>query len=170
MNSIKKLFEINLNIKWHSILIAFIFMITFSLLFIFETKVGELWPTWDITSIKVKNIIESYYIYSWILISFLTVILFFILNIFTHFIKKWIIYFQLLLLWISLIPWYLFANQLVYHENRYADYAKAIISYIWYPLLVTIKDYIVIVLFFIILSQIIIFFKLLLKWKIFKTK
>lgn len=170
MNNIKKLYEINLNVKWHSILIAFIFVVTFSLLFAFETTIGELWPTWDITSFKVKNFIEPYYIYSWIIISFFTVILFFILNIFTRFIKKWIIYFQLLLLWISLFPWYLFANQLVYHENRYADYAKAIISYIGYPLLVTIKDFIFLFFFLIIFIQIIIFFKLLLKWKIFKAK
>ena len=170
MNSIKKLFEINANVKWHSILIAFIFVIIFSLLFAFETNIWELWPMSDITSFKVKDFFESYYIYSWILISILTIILFFILNIFARFVKKWTMYFQLLLLWISLLPWYVFANQLVYHENRYADYAKAIISYIWYPLLVTIKDFIVLLIFSIIFIQIIIFFKLLLKWKIFKTK
>jgi hypothetical protein len=170
MNNIKKLFEINSNVKWHSILIAFIFVIFFSLLFVFETSVGELWPTWDITSIKVKNFIESYYIYSWIIVSISTVILFFILNIFTRFIKKWIIYFQLLLLWISLLPWYLFANQLVYHENRYADYAKAIISYIWYPLLVTIEDFIWLFIIFLIIIQIILFLKKIVLWKILKKK
>lgn len=156
--------------KWHAILIAFLFFIFFSLLFAFETSVGEIWYLWDITSDKIIKFFEAYYIYSWIIIAFSSVILFFILNIFTRFIKKGIIYFQLFLLGLSLLPWYLFAIQLVYYEHRYADYAKAIISYIGYPLIITIKDFIGILVILIILFNIIIFFKFLLKWKILRKK
>ena len=162
--------DILIKSKWHSLIVAFIFFIFFSVLFAFETKVGELWPISDISSYKIKNFFDSYHIYAWIIISFLSVLLFFILNIFTRFIKNYKLYFQLFLLSLSLLPWYLFAKQLVYHENRYADYAKAIISYIWYPLLITIKDFIILLLMLIVFVHIFIFLKLLLKWKILKKK
>ena len=156
--------------KWHAILIAFVFLIFFSVLFYFETTIGELGPLWTISSQKVINFFEKYYIYSWIIIAFSTVLLFFILNIFTRFIKKWKLYFQYLLLILALVPWYMFANQLVYHENRYADYAKAIISYIGYPLLITIKDFVALFIVFIVICLIFRLLKLLIKWKILKKK
>lgn len=155
--------------KWHGLLIAIIFIVFFSVLFIFETKVWELWPVWDIKSQNIKDLFDKYYIYSWILVSILTIILFSILNLFTKLISNFKVYFQLLLLSISLLPWYFFANQLVFYENRYADYAKAIISYIWYPLLATIKDFILILIILIILVQILLFLKIIL-WKILKKK
>ena len=164
--------EINSNTKskWHSILIAFSFLILFSLLFIFESNIGELWPIWDISSLKIKDFFDEYAIYSWILIAFLSVILFFILNIFTRFIKNYKIYFQLFLIILSLLPWYIFANQLVYHENRYSDISKAIISYIWYPLLVTINDFVVVLIIIIIAIKIILFIKNKVLWKILEKK
>ena len=172
MNTTEVVQEINSNkkSKWHAILISLIFLVAFSILFAFETSVGELWPTRDIDSFKIKDFFEKYYIYSWIIISFLSVLLFFILNIFTRFVKNYKVYFQLLLISISLLPWYIFANQLVYHENRYANIAKAIISYIWYPLLITIKDFIVILIILIIIIQIILFLKHIVLWKILRKK
>ncbi len=152
--------------KWHIILIALSFLIFFSMLFIFESNVGELGPVWDITSFKIKELFDKYAIYSWIIVAFLSIILLFILNISTRYIKKYKAYYQLFLVSLSLLPWYLFANQLVYHENRYADISKAIISYIWYPLLVTISDFIVVIIFIIVVIQIILFVKNIILWKI----
>ncbi len=156
--------------KWHGLLISFIFLLFFSGLFMFEISVGELWPVWDITSFKVKDFFAKYYTYSWILVAFLSVLLFFILNIFTRFIKNYKVYFQLFLISLTLLPWYIFANQLVYHENRYADYAKATISYFGYPLLVTIEDFIVLLIISIITIQIILFLKYIILWKILRKK
>lgn len=34
----------------------------------------------------------------------------------------------------AVFPWYFFANQLLYHEKRYTDIARAIISYVGAPL------------------------------------
>ena len=156
--------------KWHGLLISFIFLLFFSGLFVFETNVGELWPRWDITSFKVKDIFEKYHIYTWIIVAFLSILLFFILNIATRYIKNYKVYFQLFLISLSLLPWYIFANQLVYHENRYAEYAKATISYIGYPLLVTIEDFIILLIISILIIQIILFLKYIILWKILRKK
>ena len=156
--------------KWHALIIWIIFLLFFSGLFMFEVSVGELWPIWDITSLKIKDIFEKFHIYGWIIVAFLSTILFFILNIFTRYIKNHKAYFQLFLVSISLLPWYIFANQLVYHENRYADFAKATISYFGYPLLVTIEDFIVLLITITLIVQIILFLKYIILWKILRKK
>jgi hypothetical protein len=159
--------EINSNnqSKWHALLVSFLFISLFWGLFIFEASLGELWPTGDIDSLTIKDLFEKYYIYTWFIVAVLSSILFFILNIFTRYIKYYKLSFQLLLIGFSLLPWYIFANQMVFHENRYADFAKAIISYIWYPLLVTITDFVIVLAMLLASIQIILFFKIMLLWK-----
>jgi hypothetical protein len=100
---------------------------------------GEVGPVNDIENSEIKSLFEKYYLFSGLVFGLLSGILFLVLNIFSRFAKQFSFYFKFIIIFASLLPWYFFARQLVFNENRIADYAKAAISYIGYPLLATTK-------------------------------
>lgn len=119
--------------------IFILFIVLFGLSFRFQAIMGEMGPVNDIENSEIRSIFEKYYLFSGLIFGLLSGILFLVLNIFSRLAKKVSFYFKFAIIFASIIPWYLFARQLVFKENRFADYAKAIISYIGYPLLATTK-------------------------------
>ena len=120
-------------------LVFVLLIVLFGLSFRFQALMGERGAVSDIENSGIKTLFEKYYLFSGLVFGFLSGVLFLLINIFSRFFKKWKFYFRFLAVAISILPWYLFARQLVFNEPRNADYARAIISYIGFPLLATVK-------------------------------
>lgn len=123
--------------KLKSFLVFLSLFFGFGLMFMFQVATGETGPLDEITNIKIINIFEKYYIYAGFVFGFLSAIFFVILNLFSKLLKKIIPCPRLLISFIVILPWYFVAHNLVFKEPRNVDYARAIISYIAYPLLAT---------------------------------
>jgi hypothetical protein len=120
-------------------LVFILIIIMFGLSFRFQAISGEIGPINDIENLKIKSLFEQYYLFAGLIFGLLSALLFLILNIVFKKILKYAYYTKYLVVSLSILPWYFFARQLVFNEGRFADYAKAIISYIGYPLLATTK-------------------------------
>lgn len=94
----------------------------------------------EITDPRVTNIFIKYDVYVGLLLGFLSMIGGYIvyLILVKLKLKKYNLIFPLLAGFMTL-PWYLFARQLVYFENKFTDMARGIIIYIGGPLLSTTK-------------------------------
>jgi hypothetical protein len=125
--------------KLIGLLVFVLLIILFGLSFRFQAVMGELGPVNDIESFKIKEMFQRYYLFSGLLFGLLSAILYLILGILLRWAGKYRSFVRIGVVFLSILPWYIFARQLVYAESRNADYAKAIISYIGYPLLATTK-------------------------------
>jgi len=123
--------------KFPTFLTCILLILLFGGLFAFNASGGGIGPIDDISSFKVKDIFSKYYMYSGFVFGLLSALLFLVLGAFARLFKKHAWIWKFTALFLSVLPWLIFANQLVYHENRYADWAKGVISYIGYPLLPT---------------------------------
>lgn len=125
--------------KLKSFLVFLSIFIGFGLMFMFQVATGETGPLKDIVNKEFIEIFEKYYIYAGFIFGFLSALIFLILNLFSKLLKKIMPWPRLLFSFLAILPWYFVAHELVYNEPRNVDYARAIISYIAYPLLATFK-------------------------------
>lgn len=94
----------------------------------------------DITDPRVTDLFTKYTVYAGLAMGFISMIGAYIL----HFILKKLKLMKYslsypVLAWLMLLPWYLFARELVYFENEYTNIARGLINYIGDPLLSTTK-------------------------------
>ncbi|MDO8260958.1 MAG: hypothetical protein Q7T50_05705 [Candidatus Magasanikbacteria bacterium] len=141
--------------KLKSFLVFLSLIAGMGLMFMFQVATGETGPLEEITNVKIITIFEKYYVYAGFVFGILSALFFIVLNLFSGLFKKIIPWPRLLISFIVILPWYFVAHQLVYDEPRNVDYARAIISYIAYPLLATFW-YLLAVLIFILLILVVI--------------
>ncbi|MDD2656278.1 MAG: hypothetical protein PHQ18_01765 [Patescibacteria group bacterium] len=124
----------------HSALLPFLFLILFGGLFYFFAYdlVSIKYP--DITDARITKIFSKYSIFAGLALGFISMlggyIVYFILK--KTKLKDCKLIFPALALLMTL-PWYFFARQLVYFENKYTDIGRGVIYYIGVPLLSTTK-------------------------------
>lgn len=90
----------------------------------------------DMSNNEIVGIFQKYGVYAGLIIAFLSMLIMYVL----YGIKKLVRLGKLgiinpIILALSFLPWYLFANQLVYHEKRYTDIARGLISFLGEPML-----------------------------------
>ena len=125
--------------KLYGLIVFFLLIIMFGLSFRFQALMGEMGPVNDFDNLRIREMFEKYYLFSGLLFGFLSAILYLILAALIRIFTKRQAFVRLGAIFLSILPWYFFARQLVYNEARNADYAKGIISYIGFPLLATTK-------------------------------
>lgn len=131
--------EVRKSGKLSGLLIFFLLIIMFGLSFRFQAVMGELGPVNDFDNLEIKEMFQKYYLFSGLVFGFLSAILYLIFSFAMRRLGKYRAYARLAALFFSILPWYIFARQIVYHEPRNADFAKGIISYIGFPLLAATK-------------------------------
>jgi len=124
----------------HSTLMPFLFLIVFGGLFYFFAYDLANIKYADITDARITKIFSKYSIFAGLALGFISMlggyIVYFILK--KTKLKDCKLIFPAIALLMSL-PWYFFARQLVYFENKYTDIGRGVIYYIGVPLLSTTK-------------------------------
>lgn len=144
----------------HSALMPFIFFIFFSAIFYFFAYDIAVIKFADITDSRVVDIFSKYSIFAGAALSFLSMIVAYIVYLIIRKIKlaRCVFTYPILAALMNL-PWYLLARQLVYFENKYTDIAKGVIYYIGDPLLSTTKFVFALLLVWTVVLLLIKFFK-----------
>lgn len=124
----------------HSALMPVLFWLIFGGLFYFFSYDLVTIKFREITDPRVTNIFTKYNVYVGLILGLLSMIGGYIvyLILLKLKLKKHTLIFPLLA-GLMTLPWYLFARQLVYFENKFTDMARGIIFYIGGPLLSTTK-------------------------------
>ncbi|EKE06483.1 MAG: hypothetical protein ACD_18C00347G0008 [uncultured bacterium] len=124
----------------HSALMPFLFLILFGGLFYFFAYDLASIKYPDITDARITKIFSKYSIFAGLALGFISMlggyIVYFILK--KTKLKDCKLIFPAIALLMTL-PWYFFARQLVYFENKYTDIGRGVIYYIGVPLLSTTK-------------------------------
>lgn len=135
----------------HSAWLPLIFWLVFTGVFYFFAYDLATIKFPDIADKRVISIFSKYSIYAGLILGLLSMLggyIFYAILRKTKLKNNTFIY--PLLTALMALPWYLFARQLVYFENRYTDIARGVINYIGYPLLSTAKFIYVLVLIWLI--------------------
>ncbi|PIY93516.1 MAG: hypothetical protein COY69_01240 [Candidatus Magasanikbacteria bacterium CG_4_10_14_0_8_um_filter_32_14] len=137
---IKKLPEKKRKFFLHSALMPFLFWIVFNGLFYFFAYDLATINYKDITNEQITKIFSKYSIFTGLALGFISMLGGYIIYFISKKTKltKFTITFPIIALLMTL-PWYFFARQLVYFENKYTDIARGLIYYIGIPLLSTTK-------------------------------
>lgn len=128
------------NFFLHSSLMPVLFWLLFAATFYFFAYDLSAIKLATITNEEIADIFTKYSVYAGLILGLISMlggyIAYLILKIFK--LTKFSITFPLLA-GLMILPWYLFARQLVYFENKYTDLARGLIYYVGDPLLTTTK-------------------------------